>query len=857
MLCSGLWAQTSQLVIQGDANLSTVLDDISKDEAVLLAYPTELIGDIKCSPATIDYADFEDLLSQLSDSYALDYYKYDSQKFLIRKAQTEAVEDILEGQIRDGETGEALPLASVYWSDYSSGVFTDENGRFSIESPQDPDIIIIISYLGYETLQLTKEEIRNNSDISMRLSAFQIEAPIISYMVPPIEFRNDGAVAISSAGFEGPAMASGLYGRDLLRYVQLLMGVASYEDDNVNLKIRGSNAEGTRVILDGMPLYNVSHYYGIFSSVNSAYVGSMRLYKNAQPVEYEGVGGGLLLFESGTSDDNENSLDLSLFTAATNLNFDLTDALSVRMAGRTSYRNVNDSRLLDLNTRDQSFSLQNESTLISSQPDFRFYDINGAIEYNTGKTNISLNFFRSYDNLLNAYDLELNLPNQDVDKQLFVNDENWQTTAASFLFEQTISKKSVFSLSSYVSDYHFESSIDSELKLPMEIAAISNTNINDLRDMGIKMAMDHDFDEGQVQYGAEFKNIHVDHQLEADRGENLINYDEQLSYLSLFANYSQTLGKTDISLSNRTAIYNDRDKTHVLFSPQMYINHRLGPGSLLKFSLNRSNQLLREIQYETRLGQTLSFFQITSRKEIPVLRTDNIMLGYSNEGRVWSFDMELFYKFMKGNLLFSTAQPGFNNMDDNKPKPPRVNDYRLFRGDRRVYGVDLTLAYRKGNYSGWLAYTLSKNEDRYPQVFRGEYFAGQEDRRHQAKWINEWRAGDWSFNLNLIYASGRPYLALENIGSIPRGELDGREVLSRLPAYFRSDIAINRSFKLGAADAMIGVSVYNLTNRQNVKYLQYAYKVELQQGNNKQDIILGTESELLNRSLNINFNLRF
>jgi len=848
--------QQASFEIKANERMRDAVIRIGQAESVMIAFPEELLSGIQCQEMAIGYRNVEELLAYLCDAYPIDYYKYDDHKFLIRGQSESRSSSILKGRIVDAGTGEALPLASVYYDDFSNGVFSDANGYFRIPKPLSDTQKILISFLGYKTIVLQPADIEKNPVLALDIEAQQLASPVISYIVPLVGFRGTALVS-QSKDYDAASFASGLYGRDLLRYIQLMPGVAAFNDDNVELRIRGSNSEGSRVVIDGMPIYNVSHYYGIFSSVNNAYVESFELFRNTQPVTYEGMSGGLLLVDSESGKKQENIVDISLLTASGALDLPFGKGFKFQLAGRSSYRNVNDTRLLDINMRSRdNFELgQEENAIVSNQPDFRFYDVNAGLVYDGGKTSLEAHFFKSNDALTNSYDLEVNLPNQSFDRQLFVNDESWQTTAASIIHASRITDKLTINSLMYISDYDFDSELDSEIQLPMSMNTISNRNFNTLLDWGIKSFAVHSWGVNTLTYGTEFKQTEVTHRLDAEAGQVLINYADRVSYLNLFASYRFDLGKTTITLADRSPLYRGKDGVRFLLSPQFGLSHPLNEKASIKLAFSRTNQVLREIQYETRLGQNMSFFQLANKKDTPVLRTDNFMIGYNLDGSRWSLDVEAYSKLIKGNLLLSTRQPGFST--DNNAKPPRTGEYKLFKGDKRVYGADLTLGYRSSVYNGFMGYTLSWNQDRFPQVFRGEYFSGQDDRRHQWKLVNEWSIGSWKLNLNTVYASGKPYLALERIGSLPREELDRKESLSRLPDYFRMDIAVIYSFELLGSMASAGVSVYNLTNRQNVSYLQYAYKLESPSGNQAKDLILGTESELLNRSLNIDFSIRF
>ncbi|MEM8900151.1 MAG: hypothetical protein AAGC85_18700, partial [Bacteroidota bacterium] len=99
------------------------------------------------------------------------------------------------------------------------------------------------------------------------------------------------------------------------------------------------------------------------------------------------------------------------------------------------------------------------------------------------------------------------------------------------------------------------------------------------------------------------------------------------------------------------------------------------------------------------------------------------------------------------------------------------------------------------------------------------------ENRHQAKWVNSFHAGNWSFGGTLIFATGNPYT--DALGPIRRldengfveyilepAKINGR----RLPNYHRLDVSAVYNFPLGQnGDGKVGVSLYNVYNRINIR----------------------------------------
>ncbi len=853
-------SQTSTLSVEREENLTSLLEKIAIQNQVLFAYPSDLISEIIIDPVEISYNSVDQLMDELFAGKSLEFYKADERKYLIRPVFVSPHEPIeIKGTISDEENGISLPLASIFFEDLSYGVLSNNLGEYTFIVSPDETRKVIISYLGYRNQSLSIEQLRKSATIRLKTDSYQLETPLIEYVLPPIiETKRIGLITDTDK-LAGVSSSSGLFGKDLLRYLQLLAGVSAYEDNRVDLKIRGSNSESTHIILDGMPLYNVSHYYGIFSSINSDFVESIELYKNAQPIQYEGRGGGMVIMKSDQVKRDDHSFNINLLTSSFTLDFPLSKRVSFKLSGRSSYRNVNDASILDLNPREQEnidFANQQSTNFISNQPDFRFYDLNSTLSYKSKELDLFLNIFRSYDKLSNNYNLEFNLQGKEFERQLFNHDETWQNSSVSLVARKSITDKFSIYLSGYATEYNFNSALNSELPGAIGNNMISSGNSNEIVDKGIRAYLKYDNTSSQFVIGTEYKHLDVNHQLEAEFSQKLINYKDRLGFYSMFSSYGLTLGKLFIEAGLRVPVHNSRNHTKLLYSPQLIARYRIGDFQYLKSSISRTNQILREIEYETRLGQTLSFYQISENNDIPILRTDNYMLGYGMDQGLWGVDVELFYKNMKGNLLVSTESPGFNL--DQGPRPLGVSGYQVFKGDRRVYGIDLSFNYRNSNYTSWLAYTLSWNEDRFPRVFKGNYFSSQDDRRHQLKWIHQWELNNWTFNTNFVYTSGKTYLALEQIQDRrPREMLNQKEVLNMLPDYFRWDIGATYNFNIIKKRAQLGLSVFNILNRRNLKYVQYAFKLETQHMGSPKNIIIGTESELLGRSLNLDFTFMF
>ena len=75
---------------------------------------------------------------------------------------------------------------------------------------------------------------------------------------------------------------------DVIKTLQNLPGVASGNELLSGLYVHGGTGNDNLFLLDGVPLYNVSHLAGLFSSFNTDVVESLDFYKSGFPARYGG-----------------------------------------------------------------------------------------------------------------------------------------------------------------------------------------------------------------------------------------------------------------------------------------------------------------------------------------------------------------------------------------------------------------------------------------------------------------------------------------------------------------------------------------------------------------------------------------
>ncbi len=110
--------------------------------------------------------------------------------------------------------------------------------------------------------------------------------------------------------------------------------------------------------------------------------------------------------------------------------------------------------------------------------------------------------------------------------------------------------------------------------------------------------------------------------------------------------------------------------------------------------------------------------------------------------------IEVYYKDMKNLVEYKEgAQPSEdirNNADNN-----------FVFGTGNSYGVELFVKKAKGEFNGWIGYTLAWTNRTFPDLNSGDRFSPKYDRRHDVSIVLTYGPNmKWTFGLIWIYATG-------------------------------------------------------------------------------------------------------
>ncbi len=856
-----------------ETSLESALKQMQKNYGLSIAYDPLAISGLTVD-LRIRNKSVNESIGLLLEGTALQY-KLDSQgNILIRKGDFPAQGIIAQVLDQGGE--QAITSAAVVLLPSQLGTYTNDRGFFEFSSEElKGSTEIWVQYLGYRTEKIKLSDLSPLEELKVNLQKDKLKLSTVTVCakVPSLQTAELGDRPMINARILDrlPHFANG---PDLLRTIQLLPGINNTDDLSSGLEIRGSSSAQSLYLLDGIRLYKTDHFFGIFSNINEKIVEDMDLYMNAFPAEYGGKTAGVLSITSNTSQPSKitGSIDLSPLSNSAGLHLPIGKNVNLSLGMRRSNGNVANNKLYQTLTNNeqeiakvQSGNDNAEVELFQQAPNYRFNDQNAKLTWQINNNNkVAVSAFASVDEFNNDFSYEIDKDQGPPLRQDFRESYDWKNQGISLLHQAELSQFWNSDLTLAFSDFGEQQELDAILRRPnpgdqdQEFqdsykGALSSLEANWKNSFAIA-------ETSLLSVGANF--LQYDSKLELRQGQEVtLGQELVMTENSLYSQLNLGEGKAfSLQLGLRGTWIGKRSK--VCVSPRIKAGYEATKHLSLKAAFGRYYQVLRELYYEDRFGRSMNFWVLSEGNDIPVLESYNSMLGLSYKKDKWLFDLEFYRKDIDGIVEFALEKPGAvggNNQSQNG------DGFKIYSGTGKTIGMDI-LWYRECNKgSSWFSYTLSKSENRFREIARNDPFPAQNDRRHQLNVVQMFELGQWQISGTYVFGSGRPYSDLSRLSKDrDRKDLRSEDRIKRLPNYHRVDLGLERKFELDGMELSVNLSIFNLLDYNNVKYVQFISSVAppnngggSQGQNNPKPEVYGTEVSMLGRTPNLTIGIGF
>src|SRR5215203_3384211 len=281
----------------------------------------------------------------------------------------------LYGYVTDKKTGERLSGASVFIQNKNLGTTSNAYGFYSITIPAD-SAEIAWSYVGYAP-HVQKVFLKDNISLSIELEPSDqlSEVVVTSARKDAVQNRTQmSSIDLPVSTIKSlPAFLGEV---DVVKALQLLPGVQAGSEGSSGIYVRGGGPDQNLILLDGVPVYNVSHLFGFFSVFNTDALHSVEVMKGGFPARYGGRLSSVIDIRMKEGNRNEFHGEGGIGLIASRLTLEgpigKKKKISYMISGRRTY--------LDIFMR----------PIIRAQSDgvdagYFFYDLNGKINFTLGQ----------------------------------------------------------------------------------------------------------------------------------------------------------------------------------------------------------------------------------------------------------------------------------------------------------------------------------------------------------------------------------------------------------------------------------------------------------------------------------------
>ena len=744
----------------------------------------------------------------------------------------------LSGTISEVSSNETLIGVTVAIPELKTGVTTNEYGFYSITLPQGT-YTVLISYLGFEdiTQQITLTENRRK-DFLLSEEAEQLEEVVVTENVEKMDIRKP-QMSVNTLSVGTIKKIPVILGEaDVIKSILLLPGVTNAGEGASGFNVRGGAADQNLILLDEAIIFNSSHLFGFFSVFNPDAIKDVKLYKGGIPARYGGRVSSVLDIFQKEGNSKEFKMNGGIGAVASRLLLEgpiKKDKAAFLIGGRASYAHL----FLPL------FDVDNTAY---------FYDLNTKFNYRLNeKNNIFLSGYFGRD----VFGIN----------DSFVN--TYGNAVGNFRWNHLFSDKLFSNLSLIYSDYYYGLKLDFvgfnwnsgirnfNLKYDLKHYATDKLQIN----YGINNVY-YQFNPGKIEPSNSESGIIEEQLIEkyADEFAAYVDFEHRLSenlsvgYGLRFSHFMR-LGQDELNVyaNNNPVtydpfllIYQEADPIDVInpgrgttlshfsnFEPRVSLSYTLNQSSSIKASYTRLAQYLHLLS-NTSSPTPLDVWTPSGPFTKPQL-LDQYAFGYFkniNDGD-FSLETEVFYKDVQNRIDYID---GANLIANNAIEQVILN------GEARAYGLEFLLRKNEGKLQGWLAYTLSKSEQRTPGrapvidngrsnvetgINFGNWYNTPYDKTHDISLFISYDLTDkWSFSGNFTYQTGQPT-------NYPVGQFEFQDLTvpyyglrnsQRLPAYNRLDLSATLKPKKNKNRKLKGewvFSLYNVYNRRNAASINF------------------------------------
>lgn len=568
---------------------------------------------------------------------------------------------------------------------------------------------------------------------------------------------------------------------DPIHYAQMLPGIQTNNEYRSGINIEGCDNQHNQITIDGVPIYNVNHLLGFFSTFNSAHFHSMSIAKGiVNAGSPNRIGGQVdMLHFTDIPDSLIGNISVGLISSQGALHFPIGLKTSISLSFRKSYLNFLYNQWMKADDKQINYS---------------FYDANITLTHQVNENNLLMfDFYSGRDTGIfseNHYLAEMKA--------------QWGNNMGAVHWVYNKNNGVTIKTTAFVTNY--------QNRFRLEMQNMSFYLPSSITDIGLK----GDFERKGWDFGLETTIHHIRPQsIDNNRGFNISDVVVKKTNSmesSIYGNYEYHLNRNiKIMGGIRGTFFIANNNVYTALDPSLrflYDNSTWNISATYAFR----HQYLFQTGF-TDIGLPTEFW-ISSSKDIKPQFAHECSARINTYlfDRRFRIEFGLFYRRLYNQLAYKGSVLDFVNTVYN------LNS-ALLHGNGENYGLNLILNKCTAPLTGWVSYTYTHARRSFDEERRKEYYPASHERPHELNVVAIYAVGKhWNFGGTIVYASGTPYTPAKTLYVLNNNIIMkyGKYNSSRLKPYIRLDLSVNYKW-VGRNNSEHGInfSLYNATSRTN------------------------------------------
>lgn len=731
--------------------------------------------------------------------------------FVLAGMTAQAQKVTLNGYVTDKKTGERLLGASIFISEKNLGTTSNAYGFYSITVPAD-SAEISFSYTGYST-QTRKIALFQDQSLNIELEQSRMLDEVIVKTSKKESIQSRTQMSTIDLPITTIKSLPAFLGEpDVLKAIQLLPGVQAGSEGSSGIYVRGGGPDQNLILLDGVPVYNVSHLFGFFGVFNADALHSVEVMKGGFPSRYGGRLSSVIDIRMKEGNKKEFHGEGGIGVIASRLTLEgplgKKKKISYMFSGRRTY--------LDLFMR----PIIKAQTNGEVDAGYFFYDLNGKVNFTLGRRDhLYLSGYFGNDDFFAREKYNNNGPTG-AEKNSFRSDLKWGNVTAVARWNHEFSRKLFGNLTVYNSRYNFAVSADEKSQSSSSSERFFLKYYSGIRDWTLKYDVDYLPSPNHfIKIGVSGVNhFYKPGAVQSKVNSSTYNEDTLIKYSFITAQEYDGYIEDDIRISPKLKAnlgihvtgFSVRDEFFTSIQPRASIRYLITPELSAKASYVKMNQYIHLLT-NSGIGMPTDLWVPVTKKVPPQIAHQyaaGLAYNYKNKFEV---SLEGYYKSMK-NVIEYAEGASYMNATSNWEDKVEV-------GNATSYGMELFVQKKLGKTTGMLGYTLSWTNRKFENLNDGKTFPYKYDRRHDFKVAFVHKVSDrFELSADWIYGTGQAVTLATEVYLDNNGRevevYDGRNGF-RMRSFHHLDIGMKfiKDKKWGQRAWV--VSVYNVYNRQN------------------------------------------